>query len=75
MSYPPEFLDLVDRFIHLANELADGGQAGDVGAAILFAAGRYNALNFVSTGALMRPGHRPRPSMSRSTARLSCPTW
>ena len=50
MSYPPEFLDLVDKFIHLANELADGGQAGEVSAAILFAAGRYNAFNFVSTG-------------------------
>ena len=29
MSYPREFLDLVDKFIHLANELAEGGQAGD----------------------------------------------
>lgn len=50
MSYPPEFLDLVDKFIRLANELADGGRAGEVSAAILFAAGRYNAFNFVSTG-------------------------
>lgn len=50
MSYPPEFLDLVDKFIHLANELAEGGQAGEVSAAILFAAGRYNAFNFISTG-------------------------
>ena len=50
MPYPPEFLDLVDKFIHLANELADGDQAGEVSAAILFAAGRYNAFNFVSTG-------------------------
>ena len=50
MPFPPEFLDLVDKFIHLANELADGGQAGEVSAAILFAAGRYNAFNFVSTG-------------------------
>lgn len=50
MSYPPEFLDLVDRFIQLANELAAGRQAGEVSAAILFAAGRYNAFNFVSMG-------------------------
>jgi hypothetical protein len=50
MSYPPEFLDLVDKFIHLANELADGRQSGEVSAAILFAAGRYNAFNFLSTG-------------------------
>jgi hypothetical protein len=50
MSYPPERLDLVDKFIHLANELAEGAQAGDMSAAILFAAGRCNASNFVSTG-------------------------
>jgi hypothetical protein len=50
MSYAPEFLDLVDRFIHLANELAEERQPGEVSAAILFAAGRYNAFNFVSTG-------------------------
>jgi hypothetical protein len=50
MSYSPEFLDLVDQFIHLANELAEGGRAGEASAAILFAAGRYNAFNFVSTG-------------------------
>jgi len=50
MSYPQEFLDLVDKFIHLANSLAETGQAGEVSAAILFAAGRYNAFNFVSTG-------------------------
>lgn len=50
MAYPPEFLALVDRFIHLANELAGGDKGGEVSAAILFAAGRYNAFNFVSTG-------------------------
>ena len=50
MAYPPEFLKLVDKFIHLANELAGGDKAGEVSAAILFAAGRYNAFNFVSTG-------------------------
>ena len=52
MSCPPEFLDLVDRFIHLSNQLADDGRAGEVSAAILFAAGRYNAFNFVSTGGM-----------------------
>ena len=48
MSYPPEFLKLVDEFIHLANRLAQNGKDGEVSAAILFAAGRYNAFNFVS---------------------------
>ena len=48
MPYPPEFLELVDEFIHLANRLAEGGNDGEVSAAILFAAGRYNAFNFVS---------------------------
>lgn len=48
MAYPPEFLKLVDEFIHLANRLAEGGNDGEVSAAILFAAGRYNAFNFVT---------------------------
>lgn len=48
MAYPPEFLTLVDQFIHLANRLAEEGNDGEVSAAILFAAGRYNAFNFVS---------------------------
>jgi hypothetical protein len=48
MAYPPEFLKLVDEFIHLANRLADGGNDGEISAAILFAAGRYNAFNFLS---------------------------
>jgi hypothetical protein len=52
MPYPPEFLQLVDKFIHLANELAERGHDGEVSAAILFAAGRYNAFNFLS-----RNGH------------------
>jgi hypothetical protein len=50
MPYAREFLDLVDKFIHLANELAADERGGEVSAAILFAAGRYNAFNFVSTG-------------------------
>ncbi len=48
MAYPPEFLKLVDEFIHLANKLAKDGKDGEVSAAILFAAGRYNAFNFLS---------------------------
>lgn len=59
MSYPPEFLDLVDKFIHLSNQLTDDGRAGEVSAAILFAAGRYNAFNFVSTGGMDEA--RPQP--------------
>ena len=48
MAYPPEFLKLVDEFIHFANRLAEDGKGGEVSAAILFAAGRYNAFNFLS---------------------------
>lgn len=48
MTYPPEFLKLVDEFIDLANRLAEGGKDGEASAAILFAAGRYNAFNFLS---------------------------
>lgn len=50
MTYPQEFLDLVDKFINLANQLAEHGKAGEASAAILFAAGRYNAFNFISNG-------------------------
>ena len=35
MAYPPEFLKLVDEFIHLANRLAETGNDGEVSAAIL----------------------------------------
>ena len=48
MAYPPEFLKLVDEFIHFANRLAEKGKDGEVSAAILFAAGRYNAFNYLS---------------------------
>lgn len=50
MAYPPEFLKLVDQFIDLANRLAAEGKSGEASAAILFAAGRYNAFNFIATG-------------------------
>jgi len=48
MAYDPEFLQLVDRFIHLANDVAAEGKPGEASAAILFEAGRYNAFNFLS---------------------------
>lgn len=48
MPYPPEFLRLVDEFVALANRLAENRDDGEVSAAILFAAGRYNAFNFVT---------------------------
>jgi hypothetical protein len=48
MAYPPEFLKLVDQFIDLANKLSENNSTGEVSAAILFAAGRYNAFNFLS---------------------------
>ena len=51
MAYPPEFLKRVDEFIDLANRMAEGGHQGDASAAILFAAGRYNAFNFLSRNA------------------------
>jgi hypothetical protein len=50
MAYAPEFLKLVDEFIHLANRMAEDGKPGEASAAILFAAGRYNAFNFISNG-------------------------
>ena len=50
MAYPPEFLKLVDEFVALANRLAGERTSGEVSAAILFAAGRYNAFNFLSQG-------------------------
>ncbi len=48
--YPPEFLKMVDEFVHLANKLAGETSVGHASAAILFAAGRYNAFNFLSNG-------------------------
>ncbi len=49
-AYPAEFLDLVDQFVNFANTLADQRATGEVSAAILFAAGRYNAFNFLAGG-------------------------
>jgi len=42
-------LKRVDEFINLANQMAQDGKGGEASAAILFAAGRYNAFNFLST--------------------------
>jgi hypothetical protein len=50
VSYPPDFLQRVDQFVELANRMSEGGKQGEVSAAILFAAGRYNAFNFLSNG-------------------------
>jgi hypothetical protein len=50
MTYKQEFLNLVDEFISTANRLAEGGLDGEVSAAILFAAGRYNAFNLLTRG-------------------------
>ena len=47
-SYPPGFLSDVDKFIHLANEMAARRDTGEISAAILFAAGRYNSFNFLA---------------------------
>jgi hypothetical protein len=49
-AYPAEFLERVDRFIELANALAEEAGPGHASAAILFAAGRYNAFNFLAGG-------------------------
>lgn len=51
MAYPPEFLKRVDQFIDLANQVGQNGKGGEASAAILFAAGRYNAFNYLSTTA------------------------
>ena len=40
---PPEFYDLVDRFIGLANELTSDHNTSRVSAVIMFAAARFNA--------------------------------
>jgi Protein of unknown function (DUF3144) len=49
-DYPAEFLQRVDQFINLANALAEEIGSGQASAAILFAAGRYNAFNFLAGG-------------------------
>ena len=80
MAYPPDFLKRVDQFIALANQMAEGGLQGEVSAAILFAAGRYNAFNFLSNEGSEQDQaitmlKRRLIFMFRSTARPLCPTW
>ena len=43
---PQEFYDLVGEFIDLADKLGEAWPSSLVSSAILFAAARYNALNF-----------------------------
>ncbi|HMF17153.1 MAG TPA: DUF3144 domain-containing protein [Gemmataceae bacterium] len=40
---PPEFYNLADKFIHLANSLTEEHGVARVSAVFLFAASRYNA--------------------------------
>ena len=40
----------MDKFIHLANEMASQRDIGEISAALLFAAGRYNSFNFLAKG-------------------------
>jgi len=40
---PKEFYDLVDRFIHLANDLTRDHATSRISSVILYAAARYNA--------------------------------
>ena len=47
-----QFSDMVDRFINVANELGNGLPRSKVNAALLFAAARYNAFNWVFRDAL-----------------------
>jgi hypothetical protein len=46
---PPEFFDLVDRFITLANTLAGEHGPSRVSAGILYAAARYNAFRLLTS--------------------------
>lgn len=45
----PEFFELADRFIELANQANQDWPVSRVSAAILYAAARYNAFNFFSS--------------------------
>lgn len=46
---PPEFYDLVDQFVNLANSLAEMHDPSRVSACLLYAAARYNAFRFLSS--------------------------
>ena len=51
---PPEFFELADRFIHLANELTREHGTARVSAVIMFAASRFNAHTVFATDAQAR---------------------
>jgi hypothetical protein len=44
-----EFYQLVDEFIHLANNLGDKHDTTRISSVMMFAAARYNAFNFFVT--------------------------
>lgn len=44
-----EFYEMVDEFVHLANELNEKHNSTKISSAIMFAAARYNAFNFFVT--------------------------
>jgi len=43
---PKEFFDVVDAFIHLANDLNQKWPTSRISSAMMYAAARYNAFNF-----------------------------
>jgi hypothetical protein len=47
---PKEIFDLVDRFIHLANDLTRDHHTSRVSAVMMYAAARYNAHCFLALG-------------------------
>lgn len=44
-----EFYEMVDEFVHLANELNEKHNSTKISSAMMFAAARYNAFNFFVT--------------------------
>jgi hypothetical protein len=45
---PPEFLDAADRFVALANDIAEDKSRDWVRAALMYAAARYNAFTWIT---------------------------
>jgi hypothetical protein len=45
---PPEFLDAADRFVALANEIAEAHNRDWVRAVLMYAAARYNAFTWIT---------------------------
>lgn len=48
----PEFYDVVDEFISLANKFSEKHSSTRVSSVMMFAASRYNAFNFFLTDGL-----------------------